>query len=396
MYCPNCGETIPDSARACGFCGYRLSARDQKPHQQAAPPVQPIIVQTHSGGGIFSSCTGALNFVLGALVVGLMAIMALVFLCVIHLPADFPLIDPPAPLQNLWQRARDWQAESCPLTDADETDASGKQGEQTSGNDCNRSKFISETVKDNSDFAPGQTFTKTWTVRNDGSCTWTNAYTFRFTQGTRMEGEKTMNLKQSVHPGENYTFELDLVAPEEPGTYTGRWEIFDEKGNSFGWYTVMIDVVVDGGDKPLPDATIFVNPTVGLKCSRFKMSLSGYGANEEIALEFAYLTDPSVYKNVGNIKTDENGEASLDWYANVTKGGQYIVWGRSPSAVGSAVFIVEAADECDCAGNCPESACSQADTQAACEAAGGQWQHIFVDPGPSFDTCICPGVNPFE
>ena len=41
---------------------------------------------------------------------------------------------------------------------------------------CNKPKFQGETIPDNSEFDPGDSFTKTWTVLNDGTCSWTTNY----------------------------------------------------------------------------------------------------------------------------------------------------------------------------------------------------------------------------
>ena len=135
-----------------------------------------------------------------------------------------------------------------------------------------------------------------------------------------------------------------------------------------------------------------VEPAVGAKCTNFTITFSGYAPNEAINLEFAYFTDAGVYASTGKIKADGNGIATYKWYADVTVGGQYIVWGRSDSAVGSAVFIVEAADECTCDGVCPAETCTSAKTLADCEAAGGEWDVIRMDPGPNQYYCKCPGV----
>lgn len=398
MYCPNCGAQNRSNANYCKDCGAQLHPAVQ-PHpatQQpptAPPPSQPIIVHTQGSGGIFSGCSSVINFVLAALVIGLIALIMLVFLCVIRLPASVPIFEASRPMADLWSRAVDWQGNSCtssggtthtvkpqennPVDNPEDNGAAG-------ADECNRSQFVKETVPDHSVYAPGKAFTKTWTVRNAGTCTWTTDYSFRFTQGSRMGGEKSLALTHEVAPGETYTFKLDLTAPDDPDTYTGRWEIFNDQENSFGWYSVVIDVVKEGQKAQPKDATLMVSPSAGAKCSNFAMNLSGYAPNESIAMEISYFDNAGVYKINDLIKADSNGKATYRWYADVTKGGQYVVWGRADSAVGSAVFIVEAEGEGTCA-------CIQADNASACAAAGGEWRHIYLDPGPSIDTCICPG-----
>ncbi|MCJ7774671.1 MAG: NBR1-Ig-like domain-containing protein, partial [Desulfobacterales bacterium] len=67
---------------------------------------------------------------------------------------------------------------------------------------CNRAKFISETVEDGADFSPNENFTKTWRIRNDGTCTWNTNYKLVFVDGDHMSGPASKNLTQSVSPGE--------------------------------------------------------------------------------------------------------------------------------------------------------------------------------------------------
>jgi len=83
-------------------------------------------------------------------------------------------------------------------------------------------------------------------VRNDGVCTWNSGYTLRHTQGALLGGGTSQNLPHEVTPGEEITLRLSLKAPQTPGTYTGRWEIFSDDGEVLGWYSVVIDVVEEG------------------------------------------------------------------------------------------------------------------------------------------------------
>jgi hypothetical protein len=259
MYCPKCGQQVPDSAKVCGFCGWKLSARPQRPIRQQANPLQPapIIVQTTSSGGFFSGLGGLLNLALTLLVVGAIGFVLLSFMCVIHLPSNFPFFNPPASLADLWSRAVDWQGGSCAnrYQDTASNPAAVNNQGNSGANSCNSSKFAYETIPDNTSFKPGEKFTKTWTVRNTGNCTWTTDYTFRFMQGAQMGGPKSVALTKDVKTGETYTFKLDLTAPNAPGTSTGRWEIFDEQENSFGWYSVVIDVA-SKGQAPKPAEVI--------------------------------------------------------------------------------------------------------------------------------------------
>ena len=109
----------------------------------------------------------------------------------------------------------------------------------------------------------------------------------------------------------------------------------------------------NGGAPPAPkDAAVYVDPVPGEKCENISFTFSGYAPNEEIALEFTYFTDPAGYTFYEKIYADSSGEGIYSWYADVTDGGQYMVWGRAVSAVGSAVFLVMVDDDCACGAAC--------------------------------------------
>lgn len=58
-----------------------------------------------------------------------------------------------------------------------------------------------------------------------------------------MGSVSSIKVPSVIEPGETITFKLNLVAPNDPGTYTGRWEIFTDEDEAVGWYSVVIDVV---------------------------------------------------------------------------------------------------------------------------------------------------------
>ena len=98
---------------------------------------------------------------------------------------------------------------------------------------CNDAYFISETVEDGTDFDPNENFTKTWRMRNDGTCTWNTNYKLVFADGDQMSGPSNKNLTQSVAPGEQVDISVDLKAPGSEGTYKGFWKVADDEGQYF-------------------------------------------------------------------------------------------------------------------------------------------------------------------
>jgi len=107
---------------------------------------------------------------------------------------------------------------------------------------CNKPKFQSETIPDDSKFNPGENFTKTWTVRNDGTCSWTTNYQLVFKGGDQMGGASTKAFTNTINPGESVTLSVDLKAPDSDGKYTGTWKIRAGDGEEFGnyWATILV------------------------------------------------------------------------------------------------------------------------------------------------------------
>jgi|GEM_PF-1790467 len=99
----------------------------------------------------------------------------------------------------------------------------------------NRIGFVADvTVPDGADFDPGEAFTKTWRLRNDGTCTWTSSHSLVFSHGDAMGGPAELPLPAVVNPGQTVDLSVDLVAPDDPGGYKGFWMLRDPSGVLFG------------------------------------------------------------------------------------------------------------------------------------------------------------------
>lgn len=101
---------------------------------------------------------------------------------------------------------------------------------------CDRAVFVTDvTIPDGTDFAPGDTFTKTWRVRNTGSCVWTSGYSLVFDQGDAMGGPASVQLTSGVvNTGETVDVSVNLTAPSSAGTYRGNWKLRNSSGVVFG------------------------------------------------------------------------------------------------------------------------------------------------------------------
>jgi len=125
-----------------------------------------------------------------------------------------------------------------------------------------RAEFVEETVPDGAIFQAGDSFTKTWTLRNVGTCVWTTDYALIFEEGEQMGGDSPQPLSQEVRPGEEVTLSVMLTAPDTPGSYRGDWMLRNASGQAFGLgeqadvaFWVEIHVVATSGGLNLGEPT---------------------------------------------------------------------------------------------------------------------------------------------
>jgi hypothetical protein len=155
---------------------------------------------------------------------------------------------------------------------------------------CNAAEFDKDvTVPDGKTFDPGAAFTKTWRLKNVGTCAWTSGYDLVFAGGDAMGGPSAKQLTTDpVEPGETLDVSVDLTAPASAGTYRGNWELRGPEGDTFGIensssgvFWVEIEVV-EPTETPLviitvnPGITLVFNPTANLSHTSRGMVWDGY------------------------------------------------------------------------------------------------------------------------
>jgi hypothetical protein len=96
---------------------------------------------------------------------------------------------------------------------------------------CDAAQFITDvTIPDGTSFSGGATFTKTWRLKNIGTCTWNSSYTLVFDSGSNMGGASSTPLASSVAPGGSIDVSVNLQAPSADGTYRGFWGLANASG----------------------------------------------------------------------------------------------------------------------------------------------------------------------
>jgi hypothetical protein len=130
---------------------------------------------------------------------------------------------------------------------------------------CNRMSYVNDvTIPDNTPMTPGQTFTKTWRVKNSGTCAWEAGFKLAFTGGDAMSGA-TYSLPQSVPANGEVEISIAMTAPNKTGSIRGNWRMSTAAGQFFGdevYVMILIGGTSTGGTATNTGAPTIVNTAI--------------------------------------------------------------------------------------------------------------------------------------
>ncbi len=100
---------------------------------------------------------------------------------------------------------------------------------------CNRASFVKDvTIPDGKEIAAGASFTKTWRIKNNGSCTWRANYVVLFDSGEQMGAPASAPIGGTVAPNATIDISVNLIAPANPGNYQGNFKLRSHDNIVFG------------------------------------------------------------------------------------------------------------------------------------------------------------------
>lgn len=157
--------------------------------------------------------------------------------------------------------------------------------------DCtNKAKFEAETIPDTTILPPRESFVKTWTLRNMGTCTWTPDYALVFIKDEQMGGTSPSPIGETVPPDSTIQLFLPQTAPQEPGAHQGFWKLRSSNGQDFGlgdaadvafWVKITVEAGASSGTASDLGAPTWVNSFEG-QSAAFDL---GSDSNTSFALE---------------------------------------------------------------------------------------------------------------
>ncbi len=121
-----------------------------------------------------------------------------------------------------------------------------------SGQLCTASaSFVSETIPDGTIESAGSVFTKTWRIKNTGTCPWNTSWKWVYVSGDLMGGATFYNFPSTAAPGDTVDVPVVFTAPADGGSYRGYWKIQSPWGMLFGdsdsGSAFWVDIVVGSG-----------------------------------------------------------------------------------------------------------------------------------------------------
>jgi hypothetical protein len=159
-----------------------------------------------------------------------------------------------APLQELLGGAgADENATRTPdgtAEEAGEAAATPTAEEDVEAGDCtlNASYVADIMIPDDTEMAPGASFTKSWRIQNSGTCDWGPGFELVFVLGVQMGSVCSIPLPETVAGG-TVDLAIDLQAPTAYGTHRGDWQMRSDEGRPFG-STFWVQIVVPSPEPP--------------------------------------------------------------------------------------------------------------------------------------------------
>lgn len=184
------------------------------------------------------------------------------------------------------------------------------------------------TIPDDTVIPGGESFVKTWRIRNSGTCDWETGTELVSISGEAMGTTNRVGVPPTAPEG-TAEVSVEMVAPEEPGTYRSNWQLEAPDGTRFGG-TFYVQIVVEeeltpptglSGDVAADCSTVTFSWTDGQGEANYRLTGPGLSANLEADTgDYTWVDPPAGNSTVTLIATDEEGSeiGRIDTTVNVS------------------------------------------------------------------------------
>ncbi len=176
---------------------------------------------------------------------------------------------------------------------------------------CDAAQFEEDvTIPDGTVLTASATFTKTWRLKNVGTCVWNTSYALVFDSGDQMGGATSQPLSGKTGPGFSLDVTVNLQAPAKDGGYRGFWGVVNATG---------VRMPVTGGTN---GNSFYVDIKVGSGTADAATSLPGTEGTQKFAvlsvglsaLRNEVCSSPTgKYVITATITTNQAGNVNYTW-----------------------------------------------------------------------------------
>ncbi len=208
---------------------------------------------------------------------------------------------------------------------------------------CDMAEFIADvTIPDGTNLNPGDAFTKTWRLKNIGTCAWDQTYSLVFENGDQMSGRASIPLSGIVGPNQEVDLSVDLKAPSDGGSYRGYWRLSNGSGvflpvvDGYQGKSFYVDIQVNGGNNGGSSSSFAVTHVEMSVSHGSSCSSTSYTITTSITASAAGTV---TYEWQSNDFSPQNPNGSIDFSAAGTKTFAYTTQTLSGSGFSINLYI---------------------------------------------------------
>ncbi|MGH2593492.1 MAG: NBR1-Ig-like domain-containing protein, partial [Anaerolineae bacterium] len=124
---------------------------------------------------------------------------------------------------------------------------------------CYNAAYVADvSVPDGTRFDNNKEFTKTWKVRNNGTCAWDAGTEIAFVSGSQLGAPGTLKVG-ALEVGQEIEISVPMKTSDQDGAFTGNWQI----RNKDGFYGQTLTVVIKAGEEVAAAPPASSPPVVG-------------------------------------------------------------------------------------------------------------------------------------